>query len=877
MANETDANGLLIGRAEINTVDGNTGNLLNGTNGDDTLDGRGGNDTLRGRDGADVLLGGTGRDVINPGDNDASVGDFIDGGLGNDTINFKDIVIGFVTLGHNDLDSDGQTVTVNIDGVANTGSVVSSGGEMDTLLNVANPLNAGWTTGGLSVVGTSGDDTFNINVGFQQWMQVRGGMGNDVFNVTGVGPDSAVRVDYSDTGAINADLNTGVVMHDGFTDQINGQIWELRGSNGTDVMRGSNADESFVGRSGDDTIDGRGGFDRVRYDRGGNDSAVTVDLATGTATGSFNGNAFTHTLENIEWVRGSRFNDTLLGDGNANFLQGRDGNDTLNGRNGNDTLDGEQGSDRLIGGNGDDLLRGGDGEDTLLGGKGNDDLSGGDGDDSLNPGDNIGGLTGFDIVSGGLGSDTIDFSQIVTGWVALNHDVQGQNAQSITVQIDGVANTGTITASNGDVDTLINVKNPLNSGFTTGGLSVRGTDESDTFNVHTDADQWMEIRGNGGDDTFNITGDGLVRIDYSRDGAAVVNLKNGTATHDGFTDTINGQVFEVRGSNFADRLLGSSNDDRFIGRSGDDTINGRDGFDLARYDRVNMSSAVNVNLAAETATGEYSGVGFTHTLLNIEAVRGSFFNDTLAGDKEDNLLQGRTGNDNIRGRGGNDTLAGEDGRDTLRGDNGKDSLDGGDGRDLLRGGNDNDTLLGGSGKDTLRGDDGRDLLRGGNDNDTLDGGTGNDTLRGDNGNDLLRGGNNNDRLTGGSGKDTLEGGSGNDLLVGSGGNDDLEGGKGQDTLRGGSGADTLEGGEGNDTLRGDGGADTFQFEAGIDNGTDTVTDFENGTDVIAIEGVQFSDLTITQAGSDTTITWANGSVVLEGETGTIDANDFVFF
>lgn len=59
----------------------------------------------------------------------------------------------------------------------------------------------------------------------------------------------------------------------------------------------------------------------------------------------------------------------------------------------------------------------------------------------------------------------------------------------------------------------------------------------------------------------------------------------------------------------------------------------------------------------------------------------------------------------------------------------------------------------------------------------------------------------------------------------------LEGGKGNDQLYGGAGADTLTGGSGNDTLSGGAGADTFVWQAG-DSGTDTVTDFQLGTDTL---------------------------------------------
>ena len=108
----------------------------------------------------------------------------------------------------------------------------------------------------------------------------------------------------------------------------------------------------------------------------------------------------------------------------------------------------------------------------------------------------------------------------------------------------------------------------------------------------------------------------------------------------------------------------------------------------------------------------------------------------------------------------------------------------------------------------------------------------------------------NDTVMGGEGDDTIDGGAGNDWLLGEEGDDTITGGADDDMLFGGAGNDTLTGGAGNDTLTGGAGADTFVFAAG--HGTDTIKDFQNGTDTIdltAFSGITgFSDLTATQSG-----------------------------
>uniref|UniRef100_A0A8J6ZVS4 Cadherin-like domain-containing protein n=1 Tax=Desmonostoc muscorum LEGE 12446 TaxID=1828758 RepID=A0A8J6ZVS4_DESMC len=124
--------------------------------------------------------------------------------------------------------------------------------------------------------------------------------------------------------------------------------------------------------------------------------------------------------------------------------------------------------------------------------------------------------------------------------------------------------------------------------------------------------------------------------------------------------------------------------------------------------------------------------------------------------------------------------------------------------------------------DYLTGTLGNDIINGGNGNDTIYGGAGNDSLDGGNGNDILYG---DGLMDGGAGNDTLNGGNGNDTLYGGGGTDNLTGGNGNDLLYGGVASDTLTGGNG---------TDTFAFAAG--EGTDTITDFSDGNDLIGLYG-----------------------------------------
>src|SRR5262245_43158392 len=76
-------------------------------------------------------------------------------------------------------------------------------------------------------------------------------------------------------------------------------------------------------------------------------------------------------------------------------------------------------------------------------------------------------------------------------------------------------------------------------------------------------------------------------------------------------------------------------------------------------------------------------------------------------------------------------------------------------------------------------------------------------------------------------------------------NDEIYGNGGDDTLNGAGGNDRLVGGSGNDTLTGGTGADVFKYDT-REFGTDTVTDFQVGTDKIDVSGLNIGDFATLQ-------------------------------
>lgn len=217
-------------------------------------------------------------------------------------------------------------------------------------------------------------------------------------------------------------------------------------------------------------------------------------------------------------------------------------------------------------------------------------------------------------------------------------------------------------------------------------------------------------------------------------------------------------------------------------------------------------------------------------------------------------------------------ITGSDAADTLEGGNGNDLIDGLGGSDLLYGRSKDDTLLGGAGDDTLYGESGSDLLLPGSGSGFVDGGSGMDTLsyEGLNESQNLRlmfhhpyppptadgfteiavdvehviGSEAGDTITGSDfldsietiegrgGADFLYGNAGDDVLLGGAGNDIVNAGDGNDTLDGGEGDDLLEAGFGENVMSGGSGADQFIFITTTGTAYSTISDWEDGIDMV---------------------------------------------
>ncbi len=82
-------------------------------------------------------------------------------------------------------------------------------------------------------------------------------------------------------------------------------------------------------------------------------------------------------------IIGNGQNNTLIGGSKRDLLQGLDGDDTLKGGDGDDVIDGGRGLDILVGGDGDDSLDGGEDDDIISPGTGANQVNGGEGTDTV--------------------------------------------------------------------------------------------------------------------------------------------------------------------------------------------------------------------------------------------------------------------------------------------------------------------------------------------------------------------------------------------------------------------------------------------------------------------------------------------------------------
>ncbi|EJN08763.1 Ca2+-binding protein, RTX toxin [Bradyrhizobium sp. YR681] len=752
-----------------------------------------------------------------------------------------------------------------------------------------------------------------------------GGLGADVLN--GFGGNDVLYGDLvgSDTAGGNDVLLGGygddVLYGGGGSDYLDGWIGNdfISGGDGKDYILANDGDDIIIGGKGDDFIynnNGAGsGNDTYIYAKGdgndlivegsspGTDVLILTDLtsdevelsqqaddllikikATGeiiTVAGHFLNRNGSNNADGmgLEYIRFANVQWDRAQIGQNAWFRGTDGRDILDGQS---TLSDIQRDETFDGGKGNDIIYSGRSSDTFV-------YASGDGNDII--------YDGSWHATGSSINDTLKLTDLNAANVELTRSGEDllikvlTTGEIITVAsqfASGLIDTGGgiefIQFANGEQWNRLQIQQ--NAWF-------RGTDGIDLIDARNS--RWDDtIEGGKGDDIIYTglqSGSGNDTFIYSKGDGNDTIYEN---TWRSFTSTETDVLFlkdiqssEVNltrsGDNLLVHILATNETITIVGQFGDSSDTPDSGIEYIRF-----------------ANGDQWGRSTIYGLATSNApfFAGTSGNDILTGSSASQNFYGEAGDDRIDGQGGNDLLYGGLGNDTLvlsvsapgdvasiNGGVGTDTLDlSGFGSaawvDLVTNGaevrtTDQSDLSSGTWRDMAQVEQVENIT----------GTAFSDQIAGDAGNNVIVGGAGNDVVDARSGNDTVLGGSGDDTLTGGMGNDVLDGGTGVDILVGGLDSDVLIGGAGNDVLTGGTGGDIFVV--GVDDGSDTITDFTAGSgtdhDMVRFDRTMFADFAsviaaASQSGSDVVITLGNGdSLTLQNvDLAALTADNFEF-
>lgn len=493
----------------------------------------------------------------------------------------------------------------------------------------------------------------------------------------------------------------------------------LNGGAGSNVIKGGNGNDRVnVGAVGSfDTADGGAGYDILDFGALAADGhSVVLNLNLVTQINTIHG-AASGRYVNFEEIRGSQGDDFLAGDARNNIFYGNSGVDEISGEGGNDILHSGSGGG-IFGGDGNDFL--------VVGRNAHIVASGGEGQDLFTADD-------ADVAQGEEGV-IVDF---------VHNEVRNESG-SLSAQVDLVERFG---GSHG-ADLFV------------------GSDTVDTVSYET------SLAGITASLTGRVFDEGAVQViagtNLDEEGKATV-FNAGDAEGDIFTpliDNLIGSKFNdiLEGNNLVNLLQGGLGNDILIHGGtranqggGGDILNGGEGTDWAVFsfvDRlIGSTNGIYANLNTGKAYLDYAGLGGQigdnapngtgnyDTLISVENLVGSDFDDVLVGNRGRNVFVGGLGADYMEGGAGTDYASYANVLnannnilgltiDMQDGDHGTGAAEGDRFSNVegIIGTIYNDTILGDNGNNLLYGGAGDDVLDGGRGNDFLDGGTGFNTL-----------------------------------------------------------------------------------------------------------------------------------------------------
>ncbi len=426
-----------------------------GTNFNDELIGNEANNIFFGLEGDDKYVGGAGHDTFI----DSSGVNYFDGGEGNDTVNFQNLINSGIKLNLAEgtasyTDEQDQEVAQTLISIERA---VGTNFNDELIGNEANNIFFG-LEGDDKYIGGAGHDTF-IDSGGVNYFD--GGEGNDTVEFQNL-INSGIKLNLAEGTASYTDeqdqevAQTLISIERAVGTNFND---ELIGNEANNIFFGLEGDDKYIGGAGNDTFidsggvnyfDGGEGNDTVEFQNLIN-SGIKLNLAEGTASYTDDQDQeVTQTLISIERAVGTNFNDELIGNEANNIFFGLEGDDKYIGGAGNDTFidsagvnyfDGGEGRDtvnfqnlinsgiklnlaegtasytdeqdqelaqtlisieRAVGTNFNDELIGNEANNIFFGLEGDDTITGGAGNDVINTGD------GNNTIDSGSGVDTIE-------------------------------------------------------------------------------------------------------------------------------------------------------------------------------------------------------------------------------------------------------------------------------------------------------------------------------------------------------------------------------------------------------------------------------------------------------------------------------------
>ncbi len=604
------------------------------------------------------------------------------------------------------------------------------------------------------------------------------------------------------------------------------------------------------------------------------------------------------------------------------WLLGGSGNDVIYGGPSSEFISGDSDSDWLAGGLGDDWLEGGEGDDFILtgpvgygdknvviGGEGNDIfyLGGGNAPSTTN---NSFSATDTALAVLSVVGSVVPAVGFAASVVSLIFDVIGGSSTTpmISKYADDYVKVGDFDPSedmvilpiSSDADFSVEYQEiksaddaDLGSGLS--GLKISAGNNSTIANLFGDQFKsheslWEQVMNNRISIRKDLQGNNQI---YQASTGKEISEDEllasfGDEAADVFQDLNKGDSVIILGAYGSqnlegdadeNELLGTVYDDTLTGGADNDTLDGGSGVDTVAYS--SSTSAVNVRLWQETASND--GFGNTDTLLNIENIIGSEYNDVLAGDSGANTFVGGDGSDTLYGGNGTDTVDYSSSTNAVNvslwqetaSDDGFGNTDKLWDIENVIGSEYNDVLAGNSGANTFVGGDGKDTLSGGNGTDTVDYSSSTSGVKvslwqetasndGFGNTDTLW---NIENVIGSEYNDVLAGNSGANKLEGGSGVDEIYGGADDDILIGGSSYDYIDGGSGNDTV--DYSSSTSRVWVGLGNEKATDDGLGANDKLVNIEnivGSSYNDL-LTGSEADNLINGGNGNDVIYSSAG----------